>query len=117
MHEERQPTPPNRANNNQLPAGEASPNKSTGLLSSKARLIPTALAGPAQQGREPCPIILPHIAIGRAVTPNIPALFTSVVATSLALEHQPTLVLTPVTNDGKGHDTGPHEQHPQEDAA
>ena len=44
----------------------------------KARLpgeiIPTALVGPAQQGREPCPIILPRIAIGVSVAPNVPAL-------------------------------------------
>src|SRR5260370_42335756 len=40
---------------------------STGQEASTARLpgeiIPTALVGPAQQGREPCPIILPGIAL------------------------------------------------------
>ena len=35
----------------------------------------------------------------------------------LAREHQPTLVLTPITNEEKGQDTGAHEQHPQEEAA
>ncbi len=51
---------------------------STGLVANKARLpgevVPTALRGPAQQGREPLPIILPHIAIGVSVAPNVPAL-------------------------------------------
>ena len=94
---------------------------STGQGANKARLpgeiIPTALVGPAQQGREPCPIILPHIAIGMSVAPNVPALFTSVAAASLALEHRPTLVLSPVTNEGKGQDTGAHKQHPEEEEA
>src|SRR5260370_9934775 len=94
---------------------------STGQGANKARLpgeiIPTALVGPAQQGREPCPIILPHIAIGMSVAPNVPSLFTSVAASSLALEHRPTLVLSPVTNEGKGQDTGAHKQHPEEEEA
>src|SRR5260221_196360 len=80
----------------------------------KARLrgaiIPTALMGPAQQGREQCPIILPHIAIGVSVAPNVPAL-----PAALAGEHRATLVLTPVTNEGKGQETGAHEQHPEEE--
>ncbi len=80
----------------------------------KARLpgaiIPTALMGPAQQGREPCPIILPHIAIGVSVAPNVPAL-----PAALAGEHRATLVLTPLTNEGKGQETGVHEQQPEEE--
>src|SRR5260221_204514 len=101
----------------QCPASGMFPKKSTGPVADKARLIPTALMGPAQQGREPCPIILPRIAIGVSVAPNVPALFTSVAAASLALEHRPTLVLTPVTNEEKGQDTGAHEPHPEEEAA
>ena len=89
----------------------------TGPGASKARLIPTALAGPAQHGREPSPIILPRIAIGMSVAPHVPALFTSVVAPSLALEHRPTLVLTPVTNEEKRQDTGAHEPHPEGEEA
>ncbi len=89
---------------------------STGQEASKARLpgeiIPTALVGPAQQGREPCPIILPHIAIGVSVAPYVPALPAGA---PLALEHRATLVLTPVTNEEKGEATGAHEQHPQEE--
>src|SRR5258707_10727628 len=104
----------------QCPAvGGMLPSKSTGPAASKARFIPTALVGPAQQGREPCPIILPRIAIGVSVAPNVPALpaVLAVAAASLALEHQPTLVLTPVTNEEKGQETGAHEQHPEEEAA
>ena len=89
---------------------------STGQEESPARLpgaiIPTALVGPAQQGREPCPIILPRIAIGVSVAPNVPALPAAV---PFALEHRATLVLTPVTNEGKGQETGAHEQHPEEE--
>ena len=94
---------------------------STGQEASTARIpgevIPTALVGPAQQGREPCPIILPHIAIGRAVAPNIPAFSATrtSVAAPLAVECHPTLVLTPVTNEGKGQDTGAHEPHPEKE--
>src|SRR5260370_16165919 len=100
-------------------AGGMLPSKSTGPAASKARLIPTALVGPAQQGREPCPIILPRIAIGVSVAPNIPALpaVLAVARAPLALEHQPTLVLTPVPNEEKGRETGAHEQHPQEEGA
>ena len=101
----------------QCPAGGMFPSKSTGPSARQARLIPTALAGPAQQGREPCPIILPRIAIGISVAPNVPALFTSVAAPSFALEHRPTLVLTPVTNEEKGQETGAYEQHPEQEEA
>src|SRR5260221_13752442 len=103
----------------QCPAGGMLPSKSTGSAASKARLIPTALMGPAQQGREPCPIILPRIAIGASVTPNVPVLPAVLAGAGapLALEHQPTLVLTPVTNEEKERATGAHEQHPQEEAA
>src|SRR5260370_28039780 len=88
---------------------------STKLVPKKARLetiIPTALVGPAQQGREPCPIILPRIAIGVSVAPYVPALPAGA---PRALEHRATLVLTPVTNEEKGEETGAHEQHPQEE--
>lgn len=91
----------------------------TGPGADKARLpgeiIPTALAGPAQKGREPLPIILPHIAIGRAVTPDTPALTAAgaaAVASPAAACH-PTQVLTPVTNEGKGETTGAHEHQPE----
>ena len=88
----------------------------TGQEASTARLpgaiIPTALVGPAQQGREPCPIILPRIAIGVSVAPHVPALPA---AAPLALEHRATLVLTPVTNEGQEEETGAHEQHPEEE--
>ncbi len=85
---------------------------STGPDAKKVRLetvLPTALMGPAQQGREPCPIILPHIAIGVSVTPNIPVLPAEA---PLALEHRATLVLTPVTNEGEREETGAYEQRP-----
>ncbi len=110
MHEGQQLTPTSTENHDQLPGKGASPRRSTGPGADKARLIPTALAGPAQQGREPCPIILPHIVIGRAVTPNIPAL-----PSVLATEYHPTLVLTRVTNEGKGEETGAHGPHPEEE--
>ncbi len=90
---------------------------STGPDAKKARLetvLPTALVGPAQQGREPCPIILPRIAIGVSVAPYVPALPAGA---PLALEHRTTLVLTPLTNEEKGEETGAHEQHPQEEGA
>ncbi len=96
---------------------------STGPGANKARLetvLPTALAGPAQQGREPCPIILPRIAIGVSVAPHVPALPAAgaSVAAPLALEHRPTLVLAPATNEGKEQDTGAHKPHSEEaDAA
>jgi len=112
MYEGPQPLPTNTANNDQLPPDGMVPRRSTGPGASKARLIPTALAGPAQQGREPCPIILPQIAIGRAVTPNIPALPAVL---TVAPEYHPTLVLTPVTNEGKGETTGVQEQHPEQE--
>src|SRR5258708_16056544 len=107
-----QPTPDERLSTSNEPCQPG-----TGPGADKARLLPTALAGPAQHGREPSPIILPHIAIGMSVAPNVPALFTSVATASLALEHRPTLVLTPVTNDEKGQETVVHEQHPEEGAA
>ncbi len=93
---------------------------STGPDAKKARLeavLPTALVGPAQKGREPCPIVLPHIAIGVSVAPNVPALpaVLAVAAAPLAIEHRATLVLTPVTNEEKGEEAGAHEQHPQEE--
>jgi hypothetical protein len=88
---------------------------STGPGAHQARLpgeiIPTALFGPAQQGREPSPIILPRIAIGRAVTPHIPA-FPTVL--TVAPEDHPTLVLAPVTNEEQGQDTGAHGPYPEE---
>ncbi len=89
---------------------------STGQGANKARLVPTALKGPAQQGREPYPIILPHIAIGVSVAPHVPALpaVLAVAAPPPGAEYQPTLVLTPVTNAGKEQETGAHEQHPEE---
>jgi hypothetical protein len=90
---------------------------STGQEASKAGLVPTALMGPAQRGREPYPIILPHIATGRAVVPNVPALpaVRASAGASLAIERSATLVLTPETNEGKGEETGAHEQHPKEE--
>src|SRR5258708_3447166 len=87
---------------------------STGQGASKARLIPTALMGPAQQGWEPLLIILTRIAIGVSVAPNVPALPAALTG---AAEYRPTLVLTPVTNEGKGEDTGAHEPHPEEEDA
>src|SRR5260221_8078857 len=107
-----QPTPDERLSTSNEPCQPA-----TAPGASKARLIPTALAGPAQHGRQPSPIILPRIAIGMSVAPHVPALFTSVATASLALEHRPTLVLSPVTIEEKGQDTGAHEQHPEEEAA
>src|SRR5258708_16899008 len=88
---------------------------STGQVAKKARLeavIPTALVGPAQQGREPYPIILPHITIGVSVAPYVPALPA---AAPLALEHRATLVLTPVTNEGEREETEAHQHHPEEE--
>jgi len=89
---------------------------SIGQEASTARLageiIPTALVGPAHQGREPCPIILPRIAIGVSVAPNVPA---PPAAAPLAIEHRATVVLTPVTNEGQEEETGAHEQHPEEE--
>jgi len=90
---------------------------STGQVAKKARLeavIPTALVGPAQQGREPYPIILPRIAIGVSVAPHVPALPA---AAPLALEHRPTLMLTPLTNEEKGEETGAHEHPPTAEEA
>ncbi len=88
---------------------------SIGPVPKKARLetvLPTALVGPAQQGREPCPIILPRIAIGVSVAPNVPALPAGA---PLAIEHRATLVLTPETNEEKGEETGAHEHQPEEE--
>jgi len=116
MHEGLQMKTNTAHDDEQCSAGGPFPSKSTGPAADKARLIPTALMGPAQQGREPCPIILPRIAIGVSVAPHVPALFTSVAAPSLALEHRPTLVLTPVANEEKEQETGAHEQHPEEEA-
>ena len=117
MHEGPQMKTNTARDDEQCPASGMFPKKSTGPAARQARLIPTALAGPAQHGREPCPIILPRIAIGMSVAPNVPTLFTSVAAPSLALEHRPTLVLTPVTNEEKGQETGAHEQHPEQEEA
>ncbi len=86
---------------------------STGPDAKKTRLeetLPTALVGPAQQGREPCPIILPRIAIGVSVAPSVPALPSGA---PLALEQRATLVLTPVTNEAKGEEPGAHEHQPE----
>jgi hypothetical protein len=119
MHEVPQMKINTARDDEQCPAGGTFPSKSTGPAASQARLIPTALVGPAQQGREPFPIILPHIAIGVSVAPNIPALpaVLAIAGAPLALEHQPTLVLTPVTNEEKEQETGAHGQHPQEEGA
>ncbi len=109
-----QPTPDDRLSTNNEPC-----QPSTGQGAHKARLVPTALMGPAQQGREPCPIILPRIAIGVSVAPNVPALPAALTATPLppTAEYRPTLVLAPVTNEEKGEETGAHEQHPEEEEA
>jgi len=94
---------------------------STEQVANKARLlgeiIPTALMGPAQQRREPCPIILPRIAIGVSVAPNVPAppAVLAVAAAPLAAEHRPTLVLTPVTNESEREETGAHEHRSEEE--
>jgi hypothetical protein len=112
MHEVPQMKTNTAHDDEQCPAGGTLPGKSTGPAASKARLIPTALVGPAQQGREPCPIILPRIAIGVSVAPNVPV---PSAAAPLAIEHRVTLVLTPVTNEGKREETGAHEQHPEEE--
>ncbi len=93
---------------------------STRQEASTARLpgaiIPTALVGPAQQGREPCPIILPRIAIGVSVAPHVPAFPAALAAAPPpATEYQSTLVLTHVTNEGQEEETGAHEQHPEEE--
>src|SRR5260370_29492960 len=81
-------------------------------------LFRSALFGPAQQGREPCPIILPHIAIGMSVAPNVPALPAARASgAALAAAYHPTLVLAPVTNEEKGQETGAHELHPEEEDA
>src|SRR5260370_18905473 len=106
-------------NDEQCPAGEAPPSKSTGPAASQARLIPTALMGPAPQGRGPCPIILPRIAIGVSVAPIVPALpaALAVAAPPRAREHRPTLGLAPVTNEGQREETGAHEQRPEEEGA
>ena len=119
MHEGPQMQTNTAYDDEQCPADGTSPSKSTGPAASKARLIPTALVGPAQQGREPCPIILPRIAIGVSVAPNVPALpaVLAVAGAPLALEHQATLVLTPVTNESEREETGAHEQHPEREAA
>jgi hypothetical protein len=66
-----------------------------------------ALLGQAQKGREPRPIILPRISIGGAVAPNVPVLPTGAVAATPppAVEHQATLVLAPLTNEGNKEET------------
>ncbi len=117
MHEGPQMKTNTKNNDEQCPADGMLPGKSTGPAASKARFIPTALVGPAQQGREPCPIILPRIAIGVSVAPNVPALpaVLEPAGALLAIEHRATLVLTPVTNEEKGRETGAHEPHPQEE--
>src|SRR5260221_4771123 len=113
MHEI-QPSMQTNIENDKSPVGGASPSKSTGPGADKARLLPTALMGPAQQGREPCPIILPRIAIGVSVAPIVPALpaALAVAAPPRAPGHRPTLVLTPVTNDGQREETMEHQQRP-----
>ena len=81
-----------------------------GPAAKKARpgaVIPTALVGPAQQGHEPCPILLPHITSGASVAPNVPALPAALLA-----EHQATLVLDPMTSEEQGEATGAQEQQP-----
>ncbi len=108
-----QPIPDERLSTNHEQLQHQTPR--TGQGAHKARLetvLPTALVGPAQQGREPCPIILPRIAIGVSATPNVPALPAGA---PLAIEHRATLVLTPVTNEEKGEETGAHEHHPEEE--
>src|SRR5260221_4317528 len=99
MHEGPQMKTNPTHNDEQCPAGGTFPSKSTGPAARQARLIPTALAGPSQQGREPCPIILPRIAIGVSVGPNAPALpaVLAGAATSLCPAQQPTPALTPLT--------------------
>ncbi len=116
MHEVPQMKTNTAHDDEQCPAGGMSPSESTGPGASQARLIPTALMGPAQQGREPCPIILPHIAIGVSVAPYVPASLAvrASAGAPLALEHRATLVLTPVTNEEKGKETGAHEHQPEE---
>jgi hypothetical protein len=116
-----QPTPDERLSTTHEQLQHQTPR--TGQGANKARLetvLPTALVGPAQQGREPCPIILPRIAIGVSVAPHVPVLpaARAEVTAPLALEHRPTPVLAPLTNEGKGQDTGAHEPHSEEaDAA
>src|SRR5260370_14577985 len=63
MHEVPQMKTNTAHDDEQCPAGGAPPSKSTGPGASQARLLPTALVGPAQHGREPCPISLPRIPI------------------------------------------------------
>ena len=82
MHEGQQPLPTNSDNHDQLLPSGMGLGRGAGPGENPARVLPTALAGPAQQGREPSPILLPRIAIGRAVAPHIPACFTSVAAAS-----------------------------------
>ncbi len=114
-----QPTPDDRLSTTHEQLQHQMP--STGPGANKARLetvLPTALFGPAQQGREPCPIILPHIAIGMSVAPNVPALPAARASgAALAAAYHPTLVLAPVTNEEKGQETGAHEPHPEEEDA
>jgi Baseplate J-like protein len=114
-----QPTPDDRLSTTYEQLQHQTP--STGPGANKARLetvLPTALFGPAQQGREPCPIILPHIAIGMSVAPNVPALPAARASgAALAAAYHPTLVLAPITNEEKGQETGAHEPHPEEEDA
>src|SRR5260370_1085212 len=107
------PTPDERLSTNHEQLRHQTP--STGQGANKARLetvLPTALAGPAQQGREPCPIILPRIAIGVSVAPHVPALpaARATVATPLPLEHRPTLVLAPSPTYRKTQHPRPHAE-------
>src|SRR5258707_4258083 len=115
MHEVPQMKPNTARDEEQSPASGMFPKKSTGPVADKARLLPTALMGPAQQGREPCPIILPRIAIGVSVAPIVPTLPSAlaVAPPPRAREHRPTLVLTPLTNEGKREATRAHEQRPE----
>src|SRR5260370_38083064 len=72
MHEVPQMKTNTAHDDEQCPAGGAPPSKSTGPGASQARLLPTALVAPAQQRPDPCPIILPRLAIGASLAPNRP---------------------------------------------
>src|SRR5260370_40689517 len=79
---------------------------SIGPVPKKARLetaLPTALVGPAQQGREPCPVILPPISIGGSVAPNGPPLPAGAPP---AIGHPATPALHPAPHQETGEETG-----------
>ena len=94
---------------------------STGQGANKARLIPTALMGPAQQGREPYPIILPHIAIGVSVAPNIPVLSAVLAAAPppavSGQEHGYPVMITPIPTPGDLSHTTPFPSSPVQQQA